>query len=174
MIVVEIDEAVNEDRFADARRGLRRARSRDRGRPPATRLAAAEALAGAERDQLTHDAEQQRKQDRRSTARSRSAKLETRAGRDPSSRSPISRSCRSCPRPQYRELHEIVPPGVFKAGMGAEAVYDYIVEQHRSRPAGDRAAQRDAGAVRSQAQEGDQATARGRGAAQERQPAASG
>src|SRR5665648_1096864 len=27
---------------------------------------------------------------------------------------------------QYRELTDIVPPGVFKAGMGAEAVYDYV------------------------------------------------
>ena len=27
---------------------------------------------------------------------------------------------------QYRELQELVPPGVFKAGMGAEAVHDYI------------------------------------------------
>jgi DNA-directed RNA polymerase subunit beta' len=27
---------------------------------------------------------------------------------------------------QYRELNELLPPGVFKAGMGAEAVHEYI------------------------------------------------
>ena len=27
---------------------------------------------------------------------------------------------------QYRELHELVPTGVFRAAMGAEAVYDYV------------------------------------------------
>ena len=30
---------------------------------------------------------------------------------------------------QYRELKEVTPAGVFRAAMGAEAVYDYLVNR---------------------------------------------
>ena len=70
---------------------------------------------------------------------------------------------------EYRERSELAP-GVFKAGMGAEAVYEVVRKLNMD----DLAAslrRRCPAHERSAAQEGDEAPARRRGAAQERQPA---
>ena len=126
------------------------------------------ALAGAERDQTDLEAEEQAQEDRRAAETSRSAKRRRSATRI--SKINDLKELQILTETQYRELQEVVPPGVFKAGMGAEAVYDYVSNRSISTSSRSSCARR-CRAPRSQAQEGDQAPARGRGAAQERQQA---
>ena len=83
-----------------------------------------EALAGAEKDQLVSVGGRAARQDRGDLAEQI---REVERERDESIKS-ISdlKELQILSEQQYRELNELLPPGVFKAGMGAEAVHDYI------------------------------------------------
>jgi DNA-directed RNA polymerase subunit beta' len=83
-----------------------------------------EALAGAERDQLTHELDEARKKiEDALTEQIKEAEKE----RDLALKSLNDlKELQILTETQYRELFDLVPTGVFKAGMGAEAVYDYV------------------------------------------------
>ena len=118
-------EAVNEDRFARAARGLRDELERDRATRASYESSGHEALTGAERDL-------NRLRDRtRAASGSKSASTEqTREAereRDEAVKAINDlKELQILSETQYRELQDIVPPGVFRAAMGAEAVYDYV------------------------------------------------
>ncbi len=102
------------------------------------------ALAGAERDQITYEADEAEEADRGSPGRADQARRR-RSGTRPSSAITDLKELQILSETQYRELQEVVPPGVFKAGMGAEAVYEYVVEADRPRSAGAATPRGDAG-----------------------------
>ena len=122
-LIVQEDEAVNDDRFAL----LKRAYDAEVLKLDATAQSEAsgnETLAGAERDQLNYDASERRKKIE--------DKLAERIKEEEQGRDEILKQMAELKEltilteTQYRELQDIVPPGVFDAGMGAEAVYDYV------------------------------------------------
>ena len=86
-----------------------------------------EALAGAERDLATHEAENARK---RITDRLAEQLRESEKERDEAIKA-ISdlKELQILSETQYRELQEIVPSGVFRAAMGAEAVFDFLTKK---------------------------------------------
>ena len=129
-----------------------------------------EALAGAERDLAAHEADSARKRImigwRSSFARPR--RSATRRSRP----SPISRSCRFSRRrstARCRRSYRRASSGRRWAPRRSTITSD---ARSRSRSAGAAAPRADAVDLRGQGQEGDQATARRRGASQERQQAA--
>src|SRR6476469_10863089 len=86
-----------------------------------------EALAGAERDLAAHEADSARK---RITDRLAEQLRETENDRNESIKA-ISdlKELQILSETQYREMQEFVPTGVFRAAMGAEAVYDYLTHK---------------------------------------------
>jgi DNA-directed RNA polymerase subunit beta' len=86
-----------------------------------------EALAGAERDLATHEADTARK---RITDRLAEQLREAEKERDDAVKA-ISdlKELQILSETQFRELQEIVPSGVFRAAMGAESVYDYLTNK---------------------------------------------
>jgi DNA-directed RNA polymerase subunit beta' len=86
-----------------------------------------EALAGAERDLVTHEADSARKriEDRLSEQLRESEKERDEAIKAISD----LKELQILSETQFRELQEIVPSGVFRAAMGAEAVYDYLTKK---------------------------------------------
>jgi DNA-directed RNA polymerase subunit beta' len=86
-----------------------------------------EALAGAERDLATHEADSARK---RITDRLAEQLREAEKERDEAVKA-ISdlKELQILSETQYREMQEIVPTGVFRAAMGAEAVFDYLTHK---------------------------------------------
>jgi DNA-directed RNA polymerase subunit beta' len=86
-----------------------------------------EALAGAERDLATHEAESARK---RITDRLAEQLRESEKERDDAIKA-ISdlKELQILSETQFRELQEIVPSGVFRAAMGAESVYDFLTKK---------------------------------------------
>src|SRR6476660_5598249 len=86
-----------------------------------------EALAGAERDLAAHEADSARK---RITDRLAEQLRETEKERDEAIKA-ISdlKELQILSETQYREMQEFVPTGVFRAAMGAEAVYDYLTHK---------------------------------------------
>jgi DNA-directed RNA polymerase subunit beta' len=122
-IVVKKGEAVNDDRFAKLESVYNDevARIEESANSEAT---GSEVLAGAERDYLTHESDEQRKKIEDELA----ARIkEEEAQRDEMLKSLDQlKELAILTETQYREFQEIVPPGVFEAGMGAEAVYDYV------------------------------------------------
>jgi DNA-directed RNA polymerase subunit beta' len=122
-VVVKEGEAVNDDRFAKLDGVL----TEEQGKIESTassEASGATALSGAERDQLTFDADQLiKKIDDELAAR---IKEEETQRDEVLKQLVIVRERETLTETQYRELTDIVPEGVFKAGMGAEAVYDYV------------------------------------------------
>ncbi len=122
-LVVQEDEMVNDERFSTLEGALREAQNQIES-AATSETSGADALSGAERDQLTFDAEQEVKKI--------NEELEANIKLEEAQRDEIIKQMKAVrereilTETQYRELSEIVPPGVFKAGMGAEAVYDYI------------------------------------------------
>ncbi|HZB42057.1 MAG TPA: DNA-directed RNA polymerase subunit beta' [Ilumatobacter sp.] len=121
--IVEADEAINDDRLAT----LQEAFDEETAKVESSATSEAsgnEAMAGAERDQITHEADERR--------RKIEDRLAERIKEEEKQRNEIVKQLTDLKEltilteTQYRELQEIVPPGVFKAGMGAEAVYDYV------------------------------------------------
>src|SRR5690606_22684675 len=81
-------------------------------------------LAGAERDQLSHDASEQVTKIEQEL--DEQLKAET-AERDETIKQLTDlRERQVLSEMEFRNLQEVVPPGVFEAGMGAEAVYNYV------------------------------------------------
>jgi len=122
-VVVEADEAVNDDRFVELERIFDEARAAIES-SATNEASGGEAMAGAERDQLTFDADERRKKIEDD--------LTTRIKEEETQRDEVLKmlndlkELRILTETEYRELQDIVPPGVFDAGMGAEAVYDYV------------------------------------------------
>jgi len=122
-VIVQEDEAVNDDRLAT----LKRVNDAEMQKLDATALSEAsgnETMAGAERDQLNYDASERRKKIE--------DKLSERIKEEEQGRDEILKQMAELKEltilteTQYRELQDIVPSGVFDAGMGAEAVYAYV------------------------------------------------
>ncbi len=86
-----------------------------------------DAMSGAETDMITHEANQEIKKIQ--------AEAEEKVREEEEQRDEILRSVTGLvereilTEAEFRELSEILPPGVFKAGMGAEAVFDLIVNK---------------------------------------------
>jgi len=121
-IVLE-DEMVNDDRFANLEGILTEEQARIDS-AATSESSGNDAMAGAERDQLTFDAgELVKKIDEELAARIKEEETQ----RDEILKQlTVLKERETLTETQYRELTDIVPPGVFKAGMGAEAVYEYV------------------------------------------------
>ena len=125
-VIVAEGEAVNDDRMARLKEARDDAKERIEGSATAE-ASGSEALAGAERDHLTFEADERRKRiEERISEQVREAEKE----RDEAVKA-ISdlKELQILTETQYRELHEVVPSSVFRAGMGAEAVYDYVSQR---------------------------------------------
>ena len=122
-MIVREGEAVNDDRVATLNEAFEEESARIAEGAEAE-VTGSEALAGAEKDQLVSAAEERRgKIESALTEQIREVERE----RDESIKA-ISdlKELQILSEQQYRELNELLPPGVFKAGMGAEAVHHYI------------------------------------------------
>ncbi len=115
--------AVNQDRFDALAEAMTEEVERIEG-AASSEASGNEAMAGAERDQLTFEADERRKKiEDRLAEQIREAEKE----RDEAVKAIADlKELQILTETQYRELQEIVPAGVFTAGMGAEAVYDYV------------------------------------------------
>ena len=124
--IVAAGAAVNDDRLATLREARDDEAERIEGGASAE-SSGSEALVGAERDFLTIEADEKRK------------KIEDRIGdsvrtlekeRDEAVKAIGDlKELQILTETQFRELQEIVPPGVFRAGMGAEAVHEYVSQR---------------------------------------------
>ena len=122
-VIVRAGEAVNDDRLATLAEAFDDESARI-AQGAEAELTGSEALAGAEQDYLTTAADE-----RRSKIESRLAEQirEIETERDESIKQITDlKELQILSEQQYRELNELLPPGVFKAGMGAEAVHEYI------------------------------------------------
>jgi DNA-directed RNA polymerase subunit beta' len=125
-LIVDEDEMVNDERLEMLAQAL--AAEVEKLESGATYEAGgAEALAGAERDQLTYDADERKERiQKRLADQIKEAEKE----RDETLKAINDiKELQILTETQYRELQEIVPPGVFRAAMGAEAVYDYLTNK---------------------------------------------
>ncbi|MDQ3778957.1 MAG: DNA-directed RNA polymerase subunit beta' [Chloroflexota bacterium] len=125
-VIVAEGEAVNDDRVASLKEARDEAKERIEGSATAE-SSGSEALAGAERDQITFEADERRKRiEERVAEQVKEAEKE----RDEAVKA-ISdlKELQILTETQFRELQEVVPPSVFRAGMGAEAVYDYVSQR---------------------------------------------
>ncbi len=121
--IVEAGEAANDDRLAELDAHFQELEDKLVA-AAGYESSGSEALAGAERDQLTHElSEARRKIEDELGEQVREAEKE----RDLALKSLSDlKELQILTETQYRELHELVPTGVFRAAMGAEAVYDYV------------------------------------------------
>ncbi|MCC6315265.1 MAG: DNA-directed RNA polymerase subunit beta' [Thermomicrobiales bacterium] len=121
--IVRQGEAINKDRI-DA---LKEARDTEKARiedAAKAETANASVLAGAETDYLVFETDERCKKigDRREEQ-----VREFEKERDEALKALTDlKELQILTETQYRELMEIVPPGVFRAAMGAESVYDYV------------------------------------------------
>jgi len=122
--IVEADEAVNDDRYALLNETFETEKSRIEEAAEYS-ASGAEALAGAGKDLATQELEatQQRITDRLTEQIRELERERDDAIRAVSDLKPLQILSET----QFRELQEVTPPGVFRAAMGAEAVYDYLV-----------------------------------------------
>jgi DNA-directed RNA polymerase subunit beta' len=125
-LIVEEDQAVNEDRRAALAEAYAAERERIEG-GASHEATGTEALTGAERDQLTYDADERKK--KIADALAEATKAEEKQRDELLKQLNDLKELQILTETQYRELNELVPPGVFKAGMGAEAVYDYVSQK---------------------------------------------
>ena len=122
-VIVKADQAVNDDRFMALEEAYA-AESETVSSGASNETSGTEAVTGAERDQLTHEADERRK------------KIDSRLGEqikeEEQQRDELLKligdlqELQILTETQFRELTELLPDGVFKAGMGAEAIYDYV------------------------------------------------
>ncbi|MGH2615538.1 MAG: DNA-directed RNA polymerase subunit beta', partial [Thermomicrobiales bacterium] len=122
-VIVREGEAVNDDRTTALQEAFDEESARV-AQGAEAEVSGSEALAGAEKDQLTSVAEERRgKIENQLAEQIREVERE----RDESVKAINDlKALLILSEQQYRELNELLPPGVFKAGMGAEAVHDYI------------------------------------------------
>ena len=125
-VVVEPDQAVNEDRKTRLERFFQDEKERiEQGAEAET--TGSEALAGAEKDLLSSSADERREKIEKQLAEQIK---EVERERDESVKAVNDlKELQILSEQQYREFNEMLPPGVFRAGMGAEAVHDYIVNR---------------------------------------------
>ncbi len=122
-VVIKKGEAINEDRLVKLDDIYEKLRN-DAITEAEEKLSGTEMLAGAERDQLSHDASErvskiEQEFDEQIKAETAERDETIKQLTDLHERQVLSEL-------DYRNLHEVVPPGVFEAGMGAEAVYNYV------------------------------------------------
>jgi DNA-directed RNA polymerase subunit beta' len=122
-VIVREGEAVNDDRFATLEEAFEEESTRI-AQGAEAEVSGSEALAGAERDQLSSVAEERRgKIETQLAEQIREVERE----RDESLKAVGElKELQILSEQQYREFNELLAPGVFKAAMGAEAVHDYI------------------------------------------------
>jgi DNA-directed RNA polymerase subunit beta' len=125
-VIVRESEAVNDDRLGALAETYEEERTRI-AQGAEAEVTGSEALAGAEKDQLSSVADERRgKIELQLAEQVREVERE----RDESIKAIGDlKELQILSEQQYRELNELLPPGVFKAGMGAEAVHHYI--RHR-------------------------------------------
>jgi DNA-directed RNA polymerase subunit beta' len=125
-VVVKRSQAVNDDRFTT----LEEAYEAEREQVTSSAInesSGTEAITGAERDQLSHEAAERGKKVTR--------RLEEQIKEEEIQRDELLKQITSLQElqilteTQYREMTELLPDGVFKAGMGAEAIYDYVSQK---------------------------------------------
>ncbi|HEV2128079.1 MAG TPA: DNA-directed RNA polymerase subunit beta' [Thermomicrobiales bacterium] len=122
-VVIKKGEAINADRLQKLDDVYGRLRD-DIISEAEHHLSGGDMLAGAERDQLSHDATEQVKKIEQELEEQ--VKAET-ADRDETIKQLTDLHERQVlTENDFRTLQEVVPPGVFEAGMGAEAVYSYV------------------------------------------------
>ncbi|MGH2535724.1 MAG: DNA-directed RNA polymerase subunit beta' [Thermomicrobiales bacterium] len=127
--VVEEGEAVSDDRIAEFEEGHRE--ETEKIESSATSEASGnEALAGAERDQITYEAEEERG---RVEGQLKEQIHEAEKDRDETIKALNDlKPLQILTETQYRELNELVQllvPGVFRAAMGAEAVHEFVSQR---------------------------------------------
>ncbi len=121
--IVDESAVVNDDRFATLQEAFDEEAQRIE-RSAASDASGTEAVAGAERDQITQQADEQR--------RKIEDHLNEQIKEEEKQRDELVKQVNDLKEltilteTQYRDLHELLPPGVFRAGMGAEAVYEYV------------------------------------------------
>ncbi|CAN5737115.1 DNA-directed RNA polymerase subunit beta' [soil metagenome] len=123
-ILVKSGEAINEDRVASLKAAHEKLVEKIESSSE-YEVSGSEALAGAERDQLAHALDEARnKIESQLNEQVREAERERdEAVKAVSDLKPLQILSET----QYRELNEVVPQGVFRAAMGAEAVHEYLV-----------------------------------------------
>ena len=122
-VIVEADEAANDDRVAELNEQYQTARAALLEQS-SHETEGNEMLGSAEQDQLTHELEEARgKIEAELEEQTREAEKE----RDAAIKQLNDlKELQILTETQYRELDELVPSNVFRAGMGAEAVYDFV------------------------------------------------
>ncbi|MEJ7762178.1 MAG: DNA-directed RNA polymerase subunit beta', partial [Thermomicrobiales bacterium] len=122
-VIVEADAAVNQDRLDALDEGYEI--EVEAIRAGATREATGtEAITGAEHDQLTYEADEKRKKIAERLAEQ--IKEESKERDELVKQLEDLKELQILTETQYRELNDLLPSGVFKAGMGAEAIYEYV------------------------------------------------
>jgi DNA-directed RNA polymerase subunit beta' len=125
-VIAREGEAVNDDRLA-ALRDIFEDESARVQQGAEAEVSGSEALAGAEKDQLSSAADERRGKIETQLAEQ---VREIESDRDESVKAINDlKELQILSEQQYRELNELLPPGVFKAAMGAEAVHDYITNR---------------------------------------------
>ncbi|MGI9254710.1 MAG: DNA-directed RNA polymerase subunit beta', partial [Thermomicrobiales bacterium] len=122
-VLVEADEAINEDRLELLNNAFEAATERIEAAHQAG-VSGVQALSGAESDYVGFETDKAiRKIENDMSDRIREVETE----RDEALKA-INEidELQILSETQYRELQDLVPPGVFKAGMGAEAVLEYV------------------------------------------------
>jgi len=122
-VVVHESEAVNDSRFQTIQNRYESETQRIEQQAYAE-ASGNEALSGAERDQLTFEAGERRK--KLEDELSEKIKAEEQQRDEILKQINELKELAILTETQYRELSDIVPPGVFTASMGAEAVHDYV------------------------------------------------
>ncbi|HEV2528603.1 MAG TPA: DNA-directed RNA polymerase subunit beta' [Thermomicrobiales bacterium] len=122
-LVVEEGEAVNADRISRLEDAYRAERDRVEKQYD-TEAGGADALSGAESDQLTYEADERRKKIEDKLAEE--IKAEETQRNEVLKQLNDLKELQILSESQYRELQEAIPSGVFKAGMGAEAVFEFV------------------------------------------------
>jgi DNA-directed RNA polymerase subunit beta' len=122
-LIVEQDEAVNTDRITRLDEAYKAERDRIEKQYD-TETGGADALSGAESDQITYEADERRKKIEDKLAEE--IKLEAKQRDEVLKQLNDLKVLQILSEAQYRELQEAIPAGVFKAGMGAEAVFEFV------------------------------------------------
>ncbi len=121
--IVKVGEAVNDDRFESFEEAFREETEKVEAAAE-SESTGNEAMAGAERDQITYESDEARKRiEDRLAEQIREAEKE----RDETLKAINEvKELQILTETQYRELNDLLPPGVFRAAMGAEAVHEYV------------------------------------------------
>ncbi len=124
-VIVKTGEAINEDRVVSLKDAYEKLVEKVETSSE-YEASGSEALAGAERDQLSDALDEAR--NKIETALNDQVR-EAERERDEAVKAVSDlKVLQILTETQYRELNEVVPHGVFRAAMGAEAVHEYLVE----------------------------------------------